>query len=50
MFSTVNVGTSLAFYALCLFVLGIGLGCMMAVVMVGVQNSASESEMGMTTS
>lgn len=50
MFSTLNVDSSRGFYALCLFVLGIGLGCLMSVVMAGVQNSAEESEMGMTTS
>lgn len=40
MFSTLNVDSTMTFYALCLFVLGVGLGCLMAVVMVGVQNSA----------
>ena len=33
-----------------IFVLGLGLGCMMAVVMAAVQNSSRPSEMGMTTS
>ncbi|MDO5861476.1 MAG: MDR family MFS transporter [Thermoplasmata archaeon] len=33
-----------------MFVLGLGLGCMMSVVMSAVQNSAKPSEMGMTTS
>ncbi len=50
MFSTMTVGTELSFYALCLFVFGIGLGCMMSVIMVAVQNSSEASEMGMTTS
>lgn len=50
MFSTLNIGSDRGFYTLCLFVLGVGLGSMMSVVMVGVQNSADESEMGMTTS
>lgn len=34
----------------CLFFLGLGLGCMMSVVMVVTQNSARPDEMGMTTS
>ncbi|MDR1691030.1 MAG: DHA2 family efflux MFS transporter permease subunit, partial [Candidatus Methanoplasma sp.] len=34
----------------CLFILGLGLGCMMSVVMVATQNSARPGEMGMTTS
>lgn len=33
-----------------IFILGLGLGCMMAVVMAAVQNSSRPSEMGMTTS
>lgn len=33
-----------------IFVLGLGLGCMMAVVMSAVQNSSKPTEMGMTTS
>lgn len=33
-----------------IFVLGIGLGCMMSVVMTAVQNSSKPSEIGMTTS
>ncbi len=50
MFSQMTVGTELSYYALCLFVFGIGLGCMMSVIMVAVQNSSKPSEMGMTTS
>jgi len=37
-------------YLIGLFVLGLGLGCMMSVVMTAVQNSSKPSEMGMTTS
>ncbi|MDO5852725.1 MAG: MFS transporter [Thermoplasmata archaeon] len=33
-----------------MFILGLGLGCMMSVVMSAIQNSAKPSEMGMTTS
>ena len=33
-----------------IFILGLGLGCMMAVVMTAVQNSSKPSEIGMTTS
>ena len=50
MMSKLTLDTSLGYYALCLFVLGLGLGCMMAVVMTGVQNSCTVREMGMTTS
>jgi len=42
--------STLTYYAACLFVLGLGLGCMMAVVMTAVQNSSTVREMGMTTS
>ncbi len=34
----------------CLFLLGVGLGCMMSVVMIVTQNAAKPNEMGMTTS
>ncbi len=37
-------------YLLGIFVLGLGLGCMMSVVMTAVQNSSKPSEIGMTTS
>ncbi|MDO5852727.1 MAG: MDR family MFS transporter [Thermoplasmata archaeon] len=37
-------------YLLGNFVLGLGLGCMMSVIMAAVQNSSKPSEMGMTTS
>lgn len=37
-------------YLIGTFVLGLGLGCMMSVVMSAVQNSSKPSEMGMTTS
>lgn len=48
--SKMTMDTSLNYYAVCLFLLGAGLGCMMATIMVGVQNSSSEKEMGMSTS
>ena len=38
------------YYILCLFVFGLGLGCMMGVIMTAVQNSSKQSEIGMTTS
>lgn len=50
MLSRMTIGTELWYYAVCLFVFGLGLGCMMAVLMTAVQNSSTESEMGMTTS
>jgi len=48
--STMSMGTDLTFYVECLFLLGLGLGCMMAVIMTGVQNSSKMSEIGMSTS
>ena len=42
--------TYMVHYLVGIFVLGLGLGCMMAVVMSAVQNSSKQSEMGMTTS
>jgi len=42
--------TYMVHYLIGIFVLGLGLGCMMAVVMSAVQNSSKQSEMGMTTS
>lgn len=50
MLSQMTVGTELSYYAICLFIFGIGLGCMISVIMVAVQNSSEPSEMGMTTS
>ncbi len=50
MMSRLTMDSTLAYYALCLFLLGAGLGCMMGVVMTAVQNSSSIEEMGMTTS
>lgn len=50
MLSQMTVGTELGYYAISLFVFGIGLGCMISVIMVAVQNSSEPSEMGMTTS
>ncbi|WP_400203151.1 hypothetical protein [Methanomethylophilus alvi] len=48
--STMRPDTDLTYYAAYLFLLGLGLGCMMSTIMVGVQNSAKPSEMRMTTS
>ncbi|OPY34583.1 MAG: putative transporter [Methanomassiliicoccales archaeon PtaU1.Bin124] len=48
--STLGLGDSVWLLALYMFILGIGLGCVMAVLMVAVQNSAKADEMGMTTS
>ena len=48
--SRMTIGTDLTYYAMCLFVLGFGLGCMMAVIMTGVQNSSKSNEIGMSTS
>ncbi len=50
MMSLLTVDSTLTYYALCLFLLGVGLGCMMAVIMTAVQNSSTVREMGMTTS
>jgi len=50
MMSRLTLDSTLTYYAACLFVLGLGLGCMMAVVMTAVQNSSTVREMGMTTS
>ncbi len=50
MMSTMGLGTDISFYCLSTFILGLGLGCMMSVVMSAVQNSSRPSEMGMTTS
>ena len=50
MLSKMTIGTSVEYYIMCLFVFGVGLGCMMGVIMTAVQNSSKPSEMGMTTS
>jgi len=50
MMSKLTLDSTLTYYAICLFLLGVGLGCMMAVIMTGVQNSSTVKEMGMTTS
>ncbi|MGI6009667.1 MAG: MDR family MFS transporter [Methanomethylophilus sp.] len=50
MFSELTLGSELSYYAECLFVLGFGLGCMMSVIQVAVQNASKPSEIGMTTS
>ncbi len=48
--STLGLGDSVWTLAEYMFILGIGLGCVMSVLMVAVQNSAKPEEMGMTTS
>jgi fucose permease len=48
--STLGLGDSVWLLATYMFLLGIGLGCVMSVLMVAVQNSAKPDEMGMTTS
>lgn len=48
--STLGLGDSVWLLAAYMFLLGIGLGCVMSVLMVAVQNSAKPDEMGMTTS
>lgn len=48
--STLGLGDSVWLLAAYIFILGLGLGCVMSVLMVVVQNSAKEEEMGMTTS
>jgi EmrB/QacA subfamily drug resistance transporter len=48
--STLGLGDSIWLLVTYVFLLGIGLGCVMAVLMVAVQNSAKSDEMGMTTS
>ena len=50
MMSKLTLDSTLTYYAICLFILGFGLGCMMGVVMTAVQNSSTVQEMGMTTS
>ncbi len=50
LFSQMTLGTSVEYYVECLFIFGIGLGCMMGVIMTAVQNSSRPSEIGMTTS
>lgn len=48
--ATIHAGTSSIFMLGCVFIVGIGLGCVMSVMMTTVQNSAKEGEIGMTTS
>lgn len=48
--SHMDMDTTMGYYLSVLFVFGIGLGCIMAVVMTAVQNSSKPSEMGMTIS
>jgi fucose permease len=48
--STLGLGDSVWLLAAYMFLLGLGLGCVMSVLMVAVQNSARPEEMGMTTS
>ena len=50
MLSQMTLGTTVEYYIMCLFVFGLGLGCMMGVIMTAVQNSSKQSEIGMTTS
>lgn len=50
MMSYMTIGTAISYYVICQFVVGLGLGCMMSVVMTAVQNSSTTREMGMTTS
>jgi len=48
--STLGVGDSVWTLVFYIFLLGVGLGCVMSVIMVAVQNSAKMDEMGMTMS
>ncbi len=48
--SQVGTGTSLAMVALYMFVLGVGLGCVMQVLVLIVQNAVPYSELGVATS
>lgn len=48
--STLKYGSDVMSMAVCLFFLGVGLGCLMSVVMVAAQNVAKPNQMGMTTS
>lgn len=48
--STLGLGDSIWLLVAGIFLLGVGLGCMMSILMVAVQNSAKPDEMGMTTS
>lgn len=48
--SGLKYGGSVTDMVVCLFILGLGLGCMMSIVMVATQNCAKPNEMGMTTS
>jgi EmrB/QacA subfamily drug resistance transporter len=48
--SQVGIGTSLAMVALFMFVLGVGLGCVMQVLVLIVQNAVPYSELGVATS
>ena len=48
--STLSRGSSESLALFYLFVTGLGLGCVMSVVMIAAQNSANKNEMGMTTS
>lgn len=48
--STLGLGDSVWLLVAGIFLLGVGLGCVMSILMVAVQNSAKPEEMGMTTS
>lgn len=48
--STLHAGSDLGSILLYLFITGVGMGCVMSVVMITVQNNSRREEMGMTTS
>jgi EmrB/QacA subfamily drug resistance transporter len=48
--STLGLGDSVWLLVAYVFLLGMGFGCVIAIIMVAVQNSAKSNEMGMTTS
>jgi len=48
--STLDMNSAIDLAVAYLFVTGVGMGCMMSVVMIAAQNSAKRTEMGMTTS
>lgn len=50
MISTIAVDTDIPWMLASLFVFGLGLGCVISIILTAVQNSAEEDEMGMTTS
>lgn len=50
MMSTISVDTGIPWILASLFVFGLGLGCVISIILTAVQNSAEEDEIGMTTS